>query len=85
MTESYLTYEAVLRELQIEDSEMERLILDGSLHRIDTDEGPRFLKAQVEAIKDDMEAMKTIVLDKKPGYNQIVGRDPHPPSRGSPY
>ena len=64
MSQAYLTYEAVLRILQIEEDELDTLIVEGTLHAIPEDEGMRFLSAEVEAAKEDREGMKTIVLQK---------------------
>lgn len=66
MAEEHLTIEEVLRELQIDEKELERLVDQGSLRKVDSDGGPRFHRDDVAAIKEDLEAMKTINVHKPP-------------------
>lgn len=79
MTGEYMTYEGVLRELQCEEEELDGFIAEGSLMRFETAEGPRYLRAQVLAIKEDLEAMKTIALDKARARKRRQRQGPQAP------
>jgi hypothetical protein len=86
MADEIMTYDHVLRELQIDEEELEELVRDGSLRPADSDEGPRFARAEVVALKDELEAMKTIRMDKTPEAKPPVPpflRRPHSPDRTS--
>ncbi len=74
MRDRFLTYEGVLRELQIEENELDRLVLDGQLNPVAYPDGLRFPIEEVMNFKEEREGMQTIVLDipEKPSLPRSV-------------
>ncbi len=66
MADHHMTIEEVISELHLEDGELEEIIDAGDLKRIGTPEGARFLKDQVEEVRDEIVGKKTAVLQKLP-------------------
>ncbi|MCZ6689006.1 MAG: hypothetical protein O7H41_05335 [Planctomycetota bacterium] len=78
MAHHYMTIEEVISELHLEHGELEEIIDAGDLKRIETPEGTRFPRDQVEEVRDDIVGKKTAVLQKLPDGSSPLLRSMSP-------
>ena len=75
MSEEPISIEAVLRELQIDESELEDLIADGDLHPTGEGNGRRFDPKEVHEVKQRKEGYPTMPMPDLEELKELLEQD----------